>query len=59
MGFTMEASLQQRMQPQCKINHLFPLPLNRITLPYTNEPEAISKGVYLARYPFDLTTFTK
>lgn len=59
MGFTMEVSLQQRMQPQCKINHLFSLLLNRISLPYTSEPKAASKGVYLVRDRFDLTTLIK
>lgn len=49
MGFTMEVSLQQHMQPQCKINHLFPLHLKRISLPYTSEAEAISKGAYLVK----------
>lgn len=59
MGFTMVVSLQQHMQPQCKLKHLFPLLSNRISLPYTSEPEALSKGVYLVRDPFDLTTFTE
>lgn len=59
MDFTMEESLQQHMQPQCKINHLFPLLLNRISITCAREPEAISKGVYSVREPFALTTFTK
>lgn len=49
MDFTMEESLQQHMQPQCKKNHLFPLLLNRISLTCTREPEALSKGVYSFR----------